>query len=134
MIAGDDRVGPASERSNPLDLSQPDDHVGDQDVAHATGGHDFGFRNFGTRHANRAGFNFFQGDGGRLVTFLVGTPLHTALAAVARHLVDVRFHPIEVDAQDRRVEFVFADTDERLRHGKDPFANYLGIQEMVSTR
>jgi hypothetical protein len=42
------------------------------------------------------------------------------LAAVTGHFLDVRFHAIEIDAQNGRIEVVLVDSNERLRHEDDP--------------
>ena len=39
---------------------------------------------------------------------------------LAGHFADIRFHAVEIDAQNRSVEVVFTRTNERLRHEHCP--------------
>ena len=121
VIAGDDGVGMTAERRHAFPLGATDDHVGHQDVTDAGSGHHLGFRHLGAGDAHCAGIQLHDGNGGRLVAFLVRPPFLPPLLNVADHLVDVGFHHFQVDAQDGGVEIKLMHADHALRHGTFPF-------------
>ena len=91
------------------------DLVGDEDVAQAVFGHDFGLAYLGNGNACRAHFRLHQCDGGHFVGLGMRAQGHALRVGVVLHEAQVAFKDVAVDEQGRGVEFgVFHTASVRL--------------------
>src|SRR5262249_52187967 len=99
----------------PGDLARAHDLVGNQDIVNTTFGHDLRFPQLGAGDANRTSSELFVSNDRGFVSLSMGAQFRRQSTKGSSHPGDIPLHDVEVQEQDRGIEFVNPRADEPSR-------------------